>query len=153
MSTYYNKSNCNFKKKSSEQILIEMSILKECDSENNQPVTNLKWKFDNIVSSPSLLVSFRNIETVPFPAMTICAPNSRRWSSLAEALNQFDKDGLIYDVIRNYTKQVDDDNRISRVIENSKLYSYVDANAADWMYQFYPYTEGIISLPQACFTT
>ena len=85
--------------------------------------------------------------------MTICAPNSRRWSSLAEALNQFDKDGLIYDVIRNYTKQVDDDNRISRVIENSKLYSYVDANAADWMYQFYPYTEGIISLPQACFTT
>ena len=70
--------------------------------------------------------------------MTICAPNSRRWSSLAEALNQFDKDGLIYDVIRNYTKQVDDDNRILRVIENSKLYSYADANAEDWMYQFYP---------------
>ena len=70
--------------------------------------------------------------------MTVCAPNSRRWTSLGEALNQFDKDGLIYDVIRNYNKELGYYDRISKVIEHSELNSYADANAKNWMKQFSP---------------
>ena len=57
---------------------------------------------------------------------------------MGEALNQFDKGGLIYDVIRNYNKELGYYDRISKVIEHSELNSYADANAKNWMKQFIP---------------
>ena len=42
-------------------------------------------------------VSFKDIQNVAFPAVTVCAPNSGKWQALAEALNYFDQKGLIFD--------------------------------------------------------
>ena len=52
-------------------------------------------------------VSFKNIQSVPFPAVTVCAPNSGKWPALVEALNYFDKDGLIFEIIRKINLEVD----------------------------------------------
>ena len=52
-------------------------------------------------------VSFKNIQSVPFPAVTVCAPNSGKWPALVEALNYFDKDGLIFETIRKINLEVD----------------------------------------------
>ena len=41
-------------------------------------------------------VSFRNIRSVPFPAVTVCPPGSRKWSAIVEALSQVDKDDSIF---------------------------------------------------------
>ena len=48
------------------------------------------------------LVAFKSIESLHFPAVTVCAPNSRRWTAFTAALQHFDKDGLIYDALRKY---------------------------------------------------
>ena len=47
-----------------------------------------------------IIVDFRNIQSVSFPAVTVCAPNSGKWQALVAALNHFDKDGLIFDIIK-----------------------------------------------------
>ena len=44
-------------------------------------------------------------------------------------MNQFDKGGLIYDVIRNYNKELGYYDRISKVIEHSELNSYADLSS------------------------
>ena len=44
-------------------------------------------------------VSFRNIQSVPFPAVTVCSPGSGKWSSVVEALSQVDKDDSIFETI------------------------------------------------------
>ena len=43
-------------------------------------------------------VSFTDIASVPFPAVTVCAANSKKWPAMVEALNYFDKEELIFDV-------------------------------------------------------
>lgn len=54
----------------------------------------LDWKLiQNLIFS----VSFKDIQNVAFPAVTVCAPNSGKWQALAEALNYFDQKGLIFD--------------------------------------------------------
>ena len=45
-------------------------------------------------------VSFRNIQSVPFPAVTVCQPGSGKWSAIVEALNQVDKDDSIFETIQ-----------------------------------------------------
>ena len=50
-------------------------------------------------------MSFRNIESVPFPAVTVCAPNSGKWSAISEALHHFDKDEFIFEIFKNWTSQ------------------------------------------------
>ena len=35
---------------------------------------------------------------MPFPAVTVCAANSKKWPAMVEALNYFDKEELIFDV-------------------------------------------------------
>ena len=52
-------------------------------------------------------VNFRSIESVPFPAVTVCPSNSGKWSILVESLNKFDEKGLIFDVVRNYNEKDD----------------------------------------------
>ena len=37
--------------------------------------------------------------------MTVCPPNSGKWSFLVEGLNKFDKNGLIFDIVRKYNKE------------------------------------------------
>ena len=44
-------------------------------------------------------VSFRNIQSVPFPAVTVCKPGSGKWSAMVEALSQADKDDSIFETI------------------------------------------------------
>ena len=46
-------------------------------------------------------VGFKNIESVPFPAVTVCAPDSRKWTNLVKALVHFDKDGAIFDFLKH----------------------------------------------------
>ena len=38
---------------------------------------------------------------MPFPAVTVCAPNSRLWPTMVEALNHFDSHDLIFDLAKN----------------------------------------------------
>ena len=57
-------------------------------------------------------VNFRSIESVPFPAVTVCPPNSGKWSFLVEGLSKFDTKGLIFDTIRKYNEK--DDGKILR---------------------------------------
>ena len=45
-------------------------------------------------------VSFRNIQSVPFPAVTVCPPGSGKWSAIVEALSQVDKDDSIFETIQ-----------------------------------------------------
>ena len=47
-------------------------------------------------------VSFRNIQSVPFPAVTVCQPGSGKWSAIVEALNQVDKDDSIFETIQKF---------------------------------------------------
>ena len=54
-----------------------------------------------------LTVSFKNIRTVPFPAVTVCAPNSGKWPAMVEALDYYDTDGQIFeaaDIINNASR-------------------------------------------------
>ena len=54
-----------------------------------------------------LTVSFKNIRTVPFPAVTVCAPNSGKWPAMVEALDHYDTDGQIFkaaDIINNSSR-------------------------------------------------
>lgn len=44
------------------------------------------------------------MQTVPFPAVTVCAPNSGKWQALNKALTHFDSDGDIFEVIRTMNK-------------------------------------------------
>ena len=44
-------------------------------------------------------VSFKNIKNVPFPAVTVCAPNSGKWPALVEALQHYDTDGQIFKTV------------------------------------------------------
>ena len=44
-------------------------------------------------------MSFRNIETIPFPAVTVCSPNSKKWPAVLKALNHFDQHDMIFDAI------------------------------------------------------
>lgn len=44
-------------------------------------------------------MSFRNIETIPFPAVTVCSPNSKKWPAVLKALNHFDQHDRIFDAI------------------------------------------------------
>ena len=37
--------------------------------------------------------------------MTVCPPNSGKWSFLVEGLNKFDKEGLIFDIVRKYNAE------------------------------------------------
>ena len=48
-----------------------------------------------------ILVTFKSIQKVPFPSVTVCAPNSFKWPALVEALNYYDRDGLIFQVFDN----------------------------------------------------
>ena len=50
-------------------------------------------------------VSFKDIKHVPFPDVTVCPPNSGKWSALVKALNHFDKDGLIHEFVRKYNEK------------------------------------------------
>lgn len=50
----------------------------------------------------SILVTFTKIESIPFPAVTVCAPNSRKWSALVEALDLYDKEKLFKNLILHY---------------------------------------------------
>ena len=59
-------------------------------------------------------VNFRSIESVPFPAVTVCPPNSGKWSFLVEGLSKFDTKGLIFDTIRKYNEK--DDGKIMRYL-------------------------------------
>ena len=52
-----------------------------------------------------ILVTFKSIQDVPFPSVTVCAPNSGKWQALVEALNHYDEDGLIFEVLKN-TKSI-----------------------------------------------
>ena len=45
-------------------------------------------------------VSFRNIRSVPFPAVTVCPPGSRKWSAIVEALSQVDKNDSIFETVQ-----------------------------------------------------
>ena len=47
-------------------------------------------------------VSFRNIQSVPFPAVTVCQPGSGKWSAIVEALSQVDKDDSIFETIQKF---------------------------------------------------
>ena len=51
--------------------------------------------------SSLILVTFKSIQDVPFPSVTVCAPNSGKWQALVEALNHYDEDGLIFEVLQN----------------------------------------------------
>ena len=42
---------------------------------------------------------------MPFPAVTVCPPNSGKWSFLVEGLKKFDKFGLIFDIVRKYNEE------------------------------------------------
>ena len=50
-------------------------------------------------------VSFRNIRSVPFPAVTVCPPGSRKWSAIVEALSQVDKDDSIFETIKLFEEE------------------------------------------------
>ena len=45
-------------------------------------------------------VSFRNIQSVPFPAVTVCPPGTGKWPAIVEALSQVDKDDTIVETIQ-----------------------------------------------------
>ena len=61
---------------------------------------NLKHQlFDQFYIFAKFSVSFRNIETIPFPAVTVCSPNSRKWPAMIKALNYFDQNDMIFDAI------------------------------------------------------
>ena len=47
-----------------------------------------------------IAVSFRNIQSVPFPAVTVCPPGSGKWSAIVEALSQVDKDDSIFETVQ-----------------------------------------------------
>ena len=49
-------------------------------------------------------VDTRPIYEITFPKVTVCPPNSGKWISLVEALNNFDKDCLIFDVMKQHNK-------------------------------------------------
>ena len=52
-----------------------------------------------------ILVSFKKIKNVPFPAVTVCAPNSGKWPAIIEALQHYDTDGQIFkaaEIINEY---------------------------------------------------
>ena len=57
----------------------------------------------NIINSSLILVTFKSIQSVPFPSVTVCAPNSGKWQALVDALNHYDYDDLIFDVLKNTT--------------------------------------------------
>ena len=59
-------------------------------------------------------MNFRSIESVPFPAVTVCPPNSGKWSFLVEGLSKFDTKGLIFETIRKYNEK--DDGKIMRYL-------------------------------------
>jgi hypothetical protein len=46
--------------------------------------------------------------------VTVCPPNSGKWSFLVEGLNKFDTKGLIFDTIRKYNEK--DDGKIMRYL-------------------------------------
>ena len=54
------------------------------------------------------LVSFRNIKSVPFPAVTVCSPGSGKWSAIAEALSQVDNDDSIFETIQLFEEKIDE---------------------------------------------
>ena len=45
-------------------------------------------------------VGLKDIQTVPFPAVTVCFPHSGRWMSILEALNHYDTEGEIFNLIK-----------------------------------------------------
>ena len=49
-----------------------------------------------------ILVTFKNVEDIPFPAITVCAPSSIKWTALIKALNLFDDGELIKNLILDY---------------------------------------------------
>ena len=55
----------------------------------------------NIIHLFLILVTFKSIQDVPFPSVTVCGPNSGKWQALVEALNHYDEDGLIFEVLKN----------------------------------------------------
>lgn len=46
------------------------------------------------------------MENVSFPAVTICYPNPAKWMGIARALDHFDSQGLIFDMIRNQSDRI-----------------------------------------------
>ena len=49
-----------------------------------------------------ILVTFKNVEDIPFPAITVCAPSSIKWTALIEALNLLDDGEHIKNLILDY---------------------------------------------------
>ena len=52
-----------------------------------------------------VLVGFKNIQNVTFPAVTVCSPNSGKWTSIIKAMEHFDVKGQIFEVVKNQTKE------------------------------------------------
>ena len=55
----------------------------------------------NIIHLFLILVTFKSIQSVPFPSVTVCASNSGKWQALVEALDHYDEYGLIFEVLKN----------------------------------------------------
>ena len=49
-------------------------------------------------------VTFTNIQSVPFPAVTVCPPESRKWSTIVEALNHVEKNDSIFEDFKLFSK-------------------------------------------------
>ena len=80
-----------------------------------------------------ILVTFKSIQDVPFPSVTVCAPNSGKWQALVEALNHYDKDGLIFEVLKN-TKSIRDyfKDPLLRYFGGELILKHFEPNLESW---------------------
>ena len=78
---------------------MHLLLLHQVERNSKQQYTIINSEFHSFILTSSY------IQSVPFPSVTVCAPNFGKWQALVEALNHYDKEGLIFEVLKS-TKSI-----------------------------------------------